>query len=134
MAKRGRKKGCKLELASIIPGGIGGRIKEDSGPIWELEKKTDNDDDDEDSLYSLSLAPSSEDEMDYDVMEDECITDLKGNRIIPVKEIVMAINRSMCCKKCAIAGHCQYLHDFLAFVDEHEERIKREEDKKWFNS
>ena len=122
-------------LNSIVPGGSGGRIRKDDRNMWELERKIDtNDNDGDDSLYSLSSAPSSEDEVEYDIMEDECITDLKGNRILPVKEIVMAINRSMCCKKCAIAGYHQYLRDFLAFTDEHEERIKREEDEKWFDS
>ena len=99
--------------------------------MWELERKIETDDnDDDDSLYSLLSASSSEDDVEYDVMEDECITDLKGNRILPVKEIVTAIDRSMCCRKCAIAGHRQYLRDFLAFTDEHEERMKREEDEK----
>ena len=38
----------------------------------------------------------------------------------------------MCCKKCAVDGHRKHIRDFLAFTDMHEEKLRREEDDKFF--
>ena len=57
MSKRGRKKGCKLDLLSIATG-QGGRLKNDVKHPQALDggKGGDYEDDDDDSSYSSSSA------------------------------------------------------------------------------
>ena len=83
-------------------------------------------------MYSSGV--SDDESLDCDEVEGECVTDLKGNRIVAVSKLATAIKKSMCCKKCAVAGHQQYMQDFLTFTDTHEEKVKKEEGEKWFRN
>ena len=78
-----------MEILHLTPGGVAGRRDVEDATLWNLDKgRKDGDeseDEDDDSSYS---SPESEDDesLCYNDMEDECVTDLKGNRIISGKD------------------------------------------------
>ena len=76
-SKRGRKKGCNLELLNLHSGGVGGRAVDDSIP-WYLDQFDDLHDSDMRD-YSESGDSSEEEEEDLGGKEINCISDLQGN-------------------------------------------------------
>ena len=131
-AKRGRKKGQKLDLINLSSGGSGGRRKPDEENDWKMDKCQNKlqfdkcfDGEDDSSFSSSSI--SSDESLEFEEKEENCITDMQGNRIISVGKFTAAVKKSMCCKKCAIDGHRKYIQDFLHFAKEYEEKIQREE-------
>ena len=106
--KRGRKKGCKLDLISLASGGSGRQRRGDNAAgLWDLDAtradrafNSDSDyDSEDDSSFSDSSSVSDleEEDDDYDEFEeseDECITDMKGNRILPIHKIGKVVRNS----------------------------------------
>ena len=136
--KRGRKKGTKVDLATLLPGGIGGRPQQSevaAQSTWNLEKldPIEREAVFDDSSFS-SFGSDAEDELDFDEMENECLTDMRGNRIIPVGELADVIRKKMCCKKCALAEHKNYMHKFIEFTKKYDGEVKKEEKKILFGS
>ena len=143
--KSGRKPGSKLELLGLRSGGRGNRFI-----AHDIEKWTFNDvnsskiKDDSSSVSSSSsffsinstdsILDDDESVLTYDEMEDECVRDMRGNRILRVDNFRKNFQEDVCCKKCAIAGHTKYMKDFLAFTRRYEEKVKKDEGKILFHS
>ena len=114
--KPGRKKGSKIELIALTPGGNGvqiskDRMKHDIG--WTLDtgstvcvasllaedKEDEFDEDDSDSPYKVGEDISDLDEEIIEDLEDEderCLLDMVCYRILPVKMLTDAITENMC--------------------------------------
>ena len=94
----------------------------------------------DESLYSLPTSSDinndyNDDNLsDCDEYEDCYVSDMKGLQILPVDKIATAIRNDMCCKKCAISGHKNFMKEFIEFADEYESVIKKEEDEQLFYS
>ena len=107
--KRGRKKGYKVDLMGIVDlGGKGGWSLQTSPKesVWELNpRKLDWDDSDTTSYGSSqdSSNKSNLEDFEFDEMEDNCITNMTGTWILPVKKLATIIKTQFCCKKCAVA-------------------------------
>ena len=84
--------------------------------------------DDSSYLSNSSYVEEEEEELEYDDMENECITNMHGNRILPVDHIAKVIKEKMCSKKCATSSHKKLMKEFMAFADEYESEIKKEEE------
>ena len=130
---------------SLCPGGAGGRpeqARQRHHLKWELEKVVPEQDlsDSDESSYSLSTSSDSDNEydddelLDCDELEDCCVSDMKGVRILPVDKIATAIRNDMCCKKCAISGHRKYMNDFISYTMKYEEEVQIELGKHLFGS
>lgn len=131
-AKRGGKKGCKIDLLQLTSGGSGGQYCQNDCSEWNFEKKeSDNSSID---LYSMSSYSSVDDLEDYDEMESDCITDMKGARILPIEKVAKAIREEMCCRRCALNGHKKYMNDFISFTIEYKEEVKKKKAKELFSS
>ena len=126
--RRGRKQGSKVELAGLLAGGAGGLFQTQARKEtkWNLDnlcgKVVDDDNDDSSFSSSESSATSDYDEEDFGVVEDEeecCLTDIVGNRIIPVGKLAKVLRRDTCCRKCAVKNHKAYIAEFLAFCKAH---------------
>ena len=119
--KRGRKKGTKLELAALQEGGSGGRarvqMERNEEPRWNFSsRKVDDEEDsgsswssvDSDDISSVELDDFAEPEEE----EETCLTNLAGNRILPVQQIVKVFHNHVCCSRCAVRH--TYLHFYLS--------------------
>lgn len=67
-------------------------------------------------------------------MENDCITDMKGDRILPVYQIFELMKKDVCCKKCDILGHKSCMKGFMVFADEYKSTIKIEDYEQLFYS
>ena len=150
--KRGRKKGSKVELNALqTSGGYGGRArksifseagrKEESS--WNLDgghcREILSDDSSYSSSDDSSCLSESEEEEEFDAEIgdhelDECISDLEGNRILPVKKVVEVLRTSVTCKRCVLRNHKKITKNFLAFCSQYEEDIEHKEATKLFRS
>ena len=118
--KRGRKLNCNLEEVNLRPGGKGGRVMDDN---WRAvhDKCTWNF-----GVEASSSEEEEEEEEEDDEEEEEeitgdkknCVSDLEGNRLLPIGKIVNAIGNSMCCRKCAVSNHKDMMNNFIAFCSE----------------
>ena len=133
-SNRGRKLGCIMEEVNLRPGGVGGRVCGDSTP-WHLDfnQRSDSDSNESDSDFSVS----GDDEEDTEMIgEDEmdCISDLEGNRLLPIGQVLNAIGNSMCCAKCVSSNHKALMDKFVDFCTAYEDRIENEENDALFYS
>ena len=87
-------------------------------------------------LWRQSSEEEEEEEEEEEITGDKknCVSDLEGNRLLPIGKIVNAIGNSMCCRKCAVSNHKDMMNDFVAFCTEYEDKIKKEEEDKLFYS
>ena len=82
--KRGRKKGYKVDLMGIVDlGGNGGRSLQTSpkDSVWKLNPRKLDWDDSDTTSYGSSQDSSNEsnlEDVEFDEMEDNCITDMTG--------------------------------------------------------
>ena len=97
--KKGRKKGMKMELLALQEGGSGARprVQIEHETCWNMTttNKFEGGFDDEESNWSSDSEEdvSSVESSDFGVPEEEeesCLTDLVGNRILPVGQVVKA--------------------------------------------
>ena len=140
--RSGRKKGCVLERVNLRSGGMGGRERPetvDDHLPWNLEWKDGDDDDNEssDSEYTVSSDSEEEDEVPDDLGDEDeanCISDLEGNRLLPLGKVMNVMSNSMCCTKCAIQNHKVLMDEFIDFCSAYEEKMKREETELIFYS
>ena len=94
-------------MLRLLPGGRGGIfISGENKRGWRLDdvKKKSYSDTEESSSSdyhfsagSHSFSDSSDEDLDYDELEDEFLTDMKVLRILNVGEISKAIQSHMCC-------------------------------------
>lgn len=77
-------------------------------------------DSDNASTYSNTLFSLDSDEEEPEDLGDEneanCISDLEGNRVLPLGKIMNAMSNSMCCTKCATQNHNVLMDKFIAFA------------------
>ena len=127
----GRKKGCVLEEINLRSGGVGQRPVHDSIP-WNLERYGI----DSDSDFSKSSSESEENYDSENLSEKgvDCVSNLEGNRLLPIGKVVNAISNSMCCSKCALSNHKALMNDFIDFCSAYKENITKEENEKLFYS
>ena len=67
-------------------------------------------------------------------MEHECVSDLKGNRILQVGKLVKELKRAMVCRQCVVENYRVFFRSFLVFTDEHEKEVREDEKEKAFSS
>ena len=144
--RRGRKKGVKLDLLSLRPGGTGGNCamsKREMDTRWQLDKGSEASlvDCFEDSNSAYSSASSSksdasedDDLLEYDILEDACVTDMRGCRILRMESLAKTIQQKMRCKKCALSGHTDYINEFINFTVEYEAKLEKDERELLFGS
>ena len=105
--------GTKLELLALASGGMGGRIRSETtsqDTDWnfteEQPHKNYSINEDKSSGFESDTTVSSDDTLDDGFFEEEedlsCLTDLDGNRILPIRKLIDVIQKHMCCRKCAI--------------------------------
>ena len=141
--KKGRKKGCNVDLLSLNSGGLAGHFeltRQQCDSQWRLEEKGKALlDDSDDMLYSFSSSTSTgeydDDEiLDYNELEDHCVMDMKGLMIFPVEKLADVIWNQMCCKKCTLSWHTQYMNDFIKFTVRYEDEVTKVEGRQLFGS
>ena len=144
--KTGPKKGTKRELAALRAGGVGGLARGNKdAEEWKLDntlhpKRRDHlvDLDADDSSYSSeSSASSVYSEENFGIVEEEdetCLTDMVGNRILPVGKVAKVLRKDTCCRRCAVRNHKTYITKFLKFCKEEEEKVALEESRQLFLS
>ena len=148
--KRGRKKGSKVELNALqTSGGYGGRAwksifseagrKEESS--WKLDGGNCREILSNDSSYSSSddsscLSESEEEEeFDAEIGDhelDECISDLEGNQILPVKKVVEVLRTSVTCKRCVLRNHKKITNNFWLFADNMRRTLNTKKQQSFF--
>ena len=133
----------KMELLALQEGGSGARprVQIEHETCWNMTttNKFEGGFDDEESSWSSDSEEdvSSVESSDFGVPEEEeesCLTDLVGNRILPVGQVVKAFRQNVCCRKCAVKNHKSHISAFLTFCKEYDEKREREEQIKMFHS
>jgi hypothetical protein len=152
--KPGRKQGSKIELIALTPGGNGGQIRKgrmehdidwtlDTGSpvcvaaLFAADKEDEFDEDDSDSEYIVGEDEEDkfdEDNSDSEDEDEECLLDMVGNRILPVKKLFDAVTENMCCKKCAAREHSKFVSQFLSFSRKYESTVSEAEGQLYFGS
>ena len=130
-----------MELLALQPGGSGRRPRDQglgNETQWRLCEEITGNDDDESWSSNSSYGSSSEDDDDLASFEEEeetesCLTDLVGNRILPVGKIAKIFREVVCCKKCAVRNHKSYMKDFLDFCQQHKADVAQEERRQLFH-
>ena len=130
--KCGRKSGCNIEEVNLRSGGQGGRALNNNSP-WKIDLRDSVNLDDSDGSYSQS---ESSEEDEEDIFEDEinCVSDLEGNRLLPIGKVLNAMSNNMCCAKCATANHKTLMEEFIDFCSAYEDKIAEEENDRLFFS
>lgn len=95
--KRGRKHGHEIDMMGLSSGGCDRRTYDGSSrgrwPVWNLDSKKAGDvmingeDFDDSSYLSNSFYEEEEESLEYDDIDNECITDIQGNMILLVDQI-----------------------------------------------
>ena len=70
-------------------------------------------------------------------MEEEdktCLTNLVGNRIIPVGKLAKVLRKDTFCQRCAVRNHKAYITTFPKFCKEEEEKVALEDIRQLFLS
>ena len=149
MKKRGRPKGTKMELLALQNGGTGGRLRatlrsQSGDSKWDLSsrpaggKKINIEEYDSSSGYESDTTETSVDTLDDEFFDEEedfsCLSDLDGNRILPIRKLTDIIQNKMCCRKCAIGYHEKLLSQFIQYTIEYENEIAAEERNIFFRS
>ena len=145
--KRRRKKGSKAELDALRSGDFGRQSRravfpQEKEDWWKLEGKKvlceEIMSDKDDSSYSSHSSKDSEESLFDEGLGDhkleQCVSNLEGNRILPIKKMMGGLRSSMTCRRCVIKNHKRLTKDFLAFCANYEEDIEREEATKLFRS
>ena len=66
--------------------------------------------------------------------EMDCISDLEGNWLLPIGQVLNVIGNSMCCAKCVSSNHKALMDKFIDFCTAYEDMIKKEENDALFYS
>ena len=121
--RKGPKKGYKFELAGLLPGGSGGRPRrctQGEDPKWSLggEGMSSGSSSDEDSSYWASDSDEEEEDDEDLGLHDECLclSDMSGNRILPIQNLCDGMSKNLCCQMCAEKNHKSFIHDFLYYA------------------
>ena len=85
---------------------------------WNIDWKdgVDADNESSDSEYMVSSDSEEEDEVPDDLGDEDesnCISDLEGNRLLPLGKVMNVMSNSMCCTKCATQNHNTLMDEFL---------------------
>jgi hypothetical protein len=96
--------------------------------------------DEDDSGCEYIVGEDEEDEFDKELVQnlededEECLLDMVGNRILPVKKLFDAVTENMCCRKCAARKHSQFISQFLSFSSKYESTVSEAEGQLYFGS
>ena len=93
----------------------------------------EEDDYDDDSDYSESSTSTLESD-DFEEEVDCCVSDMTGNRLLPMDKLLGVFRNSVCCRRCAVSNHTKEMKRFMSFTKEYEEKVLNEERNTLFHS
>ena len=124
----------------MVDGGYAGRryiTRKDAGSSWNFCREIIEPESSDDTSYSASSSNISDYKDDGEEWKDEddaCVTDMVGNRLLPINSLCQKLRKNLCCKKCAVHNHRKEISKFLSFARDYEEKAKIEESESLFGS
>ena len=142
--KVGRKQGVRVSLLALTPGGSGGQMRKvmrGPDPEWKMGSPSCvavvRPEEEDDSSYSSAFSMDTDDEEleeELEDVQDSCMLDMVGNRILPIKKLSDAVAKHMCCRKCAAAEHASVISQFLSFSKEYDRAMEESEEEMEFDN